>query len=91
MGAFELVRVLRRSLTLGARLTMNMVAGKLILCIGARFLGSAIVRGRLLSFAGLTFIVRMLVLASWEMVVGVIQRFILVFLTIQYLGEAPLK
>nr|QID02653.1 ATP synthase F0 subunit 6 [Scrobicularia plana] len=90
ISVFEVLSILSRSLTLGARLTMNMIAGKLILCIGSSFLGSAMVSGVILSPMGFVFLAAMLVLAGWEMVVGVVQAYILTFLTVQYMNEISL-
>jgi len=86
---FELVSVFSRLLTLGARLTMNAIAGKLLVCIGRRFLRIMLVSGQILRLRGVLLTLRMLVLVRWEVVVIFIQSYIFLSLVIRYIREIP--
>nr|QID02640.1 ATP synthase F0 subunit 6 [Scrobicularia plana] len=89
VALFEMISNLSRFITLGARLTMNMIAGKLLLCVGSAFFGAMILNGMVLSLGGFCFLALLLALTSWEMVVGIIQAYIFTFLSVTYVDEAP--
>jgi len=84
-----MVRNLRRFITLGARLTINMIAGKLLLCVGSAFFGAIILNGIVFRVGGFCFLSLLLALTSWEIVVGIIQAYIFTFLRVTYIDEAP--
>nr|YP_006576382.1 ATP synthase F0 subunit 6 [Iridona iridescens]AEV94276.1 ATPase subunit 6 [Iridona iridescens] len=90
VGVFEMVSNLSRFITLGARLTMNMIAGKLLLCVGSAFFGSMVLNGMILSVGGFCFVLLLLALTGWEMIVGIIQAYIFTFLSVTYVDEAPI-
>nr|QID02681.1 ATP synthase F0 subunit 6 [Macoma balthica] len=87
VALFETISIFCRSITLGARLTMNVIAGKLLICIGLSFLSPLLLTGGVLSVSGLFLLVMMFVLVTWEMVVGLIQSFIFTFLMVMYFDE----
>nr|AQZ26094.1 ATP synthase subunit 6 [Semelidae sp. STW-2017] len=89
VALFEMISNLSRFITLGARLTMNMIAGKLLLCVGSAFFGAMLLNGMVFSLAGISFLSLLLALTSWEMVVGIIQAYIFTFLSVTYIDEAP--
>lgn len=89
VAIFEMVRNLSRFITLGARLTINIIAGKLLLCVGSAFFGAIILNGIVLRIGGICFLLLLLALTSWEMVVGIIQAYIFTFLSVTYIDEAP--
>lgn len=89
VALFEIIRNLRRFITLGARLTMNIIAGKLLLCVGRAFFGAMLLNGMVFSLGGVCFLSLLLALTSWEMVVGIIQAYIFTFLSVTYIDEAP--
>jgi len=89
VGVFEMVRNLSRFITLGARLTMNIIAGKLLLCVGSAFFGSMVLNGIVLSVGGFCFVILLLALTGWEIIVGIIQAYIFTFLSVTYVDEAP--
>lgn len=89
VGVFEMVRNLSRLVTLGARLTMNMIAGKLLLCVGSVFFGSMVLNGAIISVVGFCFVSILLALTGWEIIVGVIQAYIFTFLRVTYVDEIP--
>nr|YP_006576442.1 ATP synthase F0 subunit 6 [Solecurtus divaricatus]AEV94336.1 ATPase subunit 6 [Solecurtus divaricatus] len=90
VGLFEMVSNLSRLITLGARLTMNMIAGKLLLCVGSAFWGAMAVNGSALGLGGICFLLLILALTGWEMVVGIVQAYIFTFLSVTYINEAPI-
>ena len=53
-----------RFITLGARLTMNIIAGKLLLCVGRAFFGSMVLNGIIYSVGGLCFVLLLLALTG---------------------------
>lgn len=53
---FEIIRNLRRFITLGARLTINIIAGKLLLCVGRAFFGAMVLNGMVFRVAGICFV-----------------------------------
>lgn len=89
VGVFEIVRNLSRFITLGARLTINIIAGKLLLCVGRAFFGSIVLNGIILRVGGLCFVMLLLALTGWEIIVGIIQAYIFTFLSVTYVDEAP--
>lgn len=89
VALFEMVRNLRRFITLGARLTINIIAGKLLLCVGRAFFGAIMLNGIVFRVGGFCFLALLLALTSWEMVVGIIQAYIFTFLSVTYVDEAP--
>lgn len=89
VGVFEIVRNLRRFITLGARLTINIIAGKLLLCVGRAFFGSMVLNGIILRVGGICFVMLLLALTGWEIIVGIIQAYIFTFLSVTYIDEAP--
>lgn len=89
VAVFEMVRNLSRFITLGARLTINIIAGKLLLCVGRAFFGAIILNGIVFGLGGMCFFLLLLALTSWEMVVGIIQAYIFTFLSVTYIDEAP--
>nr|YP_006576418.1 ATP synthase F0 subunit 6 [Semele scabra]AEV94312.1 ATPase subunit 6 [Semele scabra] len=91
VGVFEMISNLSRLVTLGARLTMNMIAGKLLLCVGSAFFGVMVVSGAGISVGGLCFFLLLLALTGWEMIVGVIQAYIFTFLSVTYVDEVPVR
>ncbi len=76
-------------MTLGARLTINIIAGKLLLCVGSAFFGSIILNGIVFRVGGLCFLGLLLALTGWEMIVGIIQAYIFTFLRVTYVDEVP--
>lgn len=84
-----MVRNLSRFITLGARLTINMIAGKLLLCVGRAFFGAIILNGMVFRVGGLCFLLLLMALTGWEMIVGIIQAYIFTFLSVTYVDEAP--
>nr|AJC10795.1 ATP synthase F0 subunit 6 [Macoma balthica]AJC10808.1 ATP synthase F0 subunit 6 [Macoma balthica]AJC10821.1 ATP synthase F0 subunit 6 [Macoma balthica]AJC10834.1 ATP synthase F0 subunit 6 [Macoma balthica] len=89
VGVFEMISNLSRFVTLGARLTMNMIAGKLLLCVGSAFFGAMVLNGMIFSVSGLCFLFLLMALTGWEMIVGIIQAYIFTFLSVTYIDEAP--
>lgn len=61
---FEIVRNLSRLITLGARLTINMIAGKLLLCVGSAFFGSIVLNGMIFRIGGFCFLMLLLALTG---------------------------
>ena len=91
VAIFEIISNIRRLVTLGARLTINMIAGKLLLCVGSAFFGSMILTGIIFSVGGLSFTLLLLALTGWECIVGVIQAYIFTFLNVTYVDEIPVE
>nr|YP_009431958.1 ATP synthase F0 subunit 6 [Donax variegatus]ATA66407.1 ATP synthase F0 subunit 6 [Donax variegatus] len=91
VAVFEMISNLSRLITLGARLTMNMIAGKLLLCVGSAFFGAMGLNNMLFGVGGLCFLLLLLALTAWEMIVGVIQAYIFTFLSVTYVDEAPVS
>ena len=89
VGLFEMIRNLSRLVTLGARLTMNIIAGKLLLCVGRAFFGSIILNGIVFRIGGVFFLGLLLALTRWEIIVGIIQAYIFTFLSVTYVDEVP--
>lgn len=89
VALFEIIRNLSRFITLGARLTINIIAGKLLLCVGRAFFGAIILNGIVLRIGGFCFLALLLALTRWEIVVGIIQAYIFTFLSVTYVDEAP--
>lgn len=89
VGVFEMVRNLSRFITLGARLTINIIAGKLLLCVGSAFFGAIMLNGIIFRVGGLCFLVLLIALTGWEIIVGIIQAYIFTFLSVTYVDEAP--
>nr|YP_009642906.1 ATP synthase F0 subunit 6 [Gari elongata]QCQ20470.1 ATPase subunit 6 [Gari elongata] len=89
VGLFEMISNLSRFVTLGARLTMNMIAGKLLLCVGSAFYGAMLLNGMAYGVGGICFLLLLLALTGWEMIVGIIQAYIFTFLSVTYVNEAP--
>jgi F-type H+-transporting ATPase subunit a len=91
VAVFEMISNLSRLVTLGARLTMNIIAGKLLLCVGRAFFGSILLSGIVFSIGGLCFFLLLLALTGWEIIVGVIQAYIFTFLRVTYIDEMPVE
>nr|YP_010447199.1 ATP synthase F0 subunit 6 [Donax dysoni]UTM92207.1 ATP synthase F0 subunit 6 [Donax dysoni] len=89
VAVFEMISNLSRIVTLGARLTMNMIAGKLLLCVGSAFFGAMIINNMVFSVGGICFLLILLALTGWEMIVGIIQAYIFTFLSVTYVDEVP--
>jgi len=64
VGLFEMVRNLSRLITLGARLTINIIAGKLLLCVGRAFFGTIVLNGIVFSVGGFCFLALLLALTG---------------------------
>ena len=64
VGVFEIVSNLSRFITLGARLTINIIAGKLLLCVGSAFFGAILLNGIFFSLGGLCFVSVLLALTG---------------------------
>lgn len=86
VGVFELVRIFVRAFTLGARFSINLVAGKVLIGVGAGFLGCGVLRYGWVGLGWWCLFVFMGFITLWEFMVVVIQCVIFVFLFIQY-GE----
>nr|YP_009431932.1 ATP synthase F0 subunit 6 [Donax semistriatus]ATA66381.1 ATP synthase F0 subunit 6 [Donax semistriatus] len=91
VAVFEMISNLSRLITLGARLTMNMIAGKLLLCVGSAFFGAMGLNNMLFGLGGICFLLLLLALTAWEMIVGIIQAYIFTFLSVTYVDEAPVS
>ena len=86
-----MIRNLSRLITLGARLTINMIAGKLLLCVGRAFFGAIGLNNMLFGLGGICFLLLLLALTAWEIIVGIIQAYIFTFLRVTYVDEAPVS
>lgn len=64
VGVFEIIRNLRRFVTLGARLTINIIAGKLLLCVGRAFFGAIVLNGIIFRVRGLCFLFLLIALTG---------------------------
>nr|QNV49112.1 ATP synthase F0 subunit 6 [Gari togata] len=84
---FEVVSVLSRLVTLGGRLTMNIIAGKLLTGIGSAFFGALFVGGSVFSPTFFCLGLGLFIISAWECVVGLVQSCIFVFLVCSYMGE----
>jgi ATP synthase subunit 6 len=91
VAVFEMISNLSRLVTLGARLTINIIAGKLLLCVGSAFFGAIGLNGMLFGVGGICFLFLLLALTAWEIIVGIIQAYIFTFLRVTYVDEAPIQ
>ena len=72
-------------------MTINIIAGKLLLCVGSAFFGSILLGGIIFRVGGICFTLLLLALTGWEIIVGVIQAYIFTFLNVTYIDEVPIE
>nr|YP_006576406.1 ATP synthase F0 subunit 6 [Nuttallia olivacea]AEV94300.1 ATPase subunit 6 [Nuttallia olivacea] len=83
ISLLELFSNLIRSLTLGARLSMNMIAGKFLLMLGSSVMSAFLFSSGLMglcSVSGLCSTIVLLIFITWELAVNILQASIFGFL-----------
>lgn len=85
ISILEFISFIRRPITLGLRFALNIICGKVILCIGCRFLVKWFLIGGL--SRALCSALILALLATWESLVVIIQGFIFYRLYVNYIHE----